>query len=667
MTLFAPLFLLGLLGILLPLWLHRMNRSDPPAQPFSSVLLLRHSDQITSSERSLRYWLLLALRILALVLLALLFTQPAFLSNSSENTGPAEKHLMVVMDMSLSMQASDRWQQAVAAAKKLVNDLQPGETAQILGADATLQIYSEATPNQGELVQALDRLRPGTASLDFGQTVGALDELAKGFDAPTEIHLFSDLQATNLPNRFSDLVPSRSALVLHQPTSTTDNLSLTAQWSTHELVGQISNRGIAKSGLVLSFSADGVTLDSLLLDLEENQTRQFSFATTSLPRNARGFKISVDADDALSADNSFYLAPQDNQQIRMLLLAGNASLADTLYLETALASLSNLRVDQQSRYGAGALNFAADDYSIIIANDAGTLSQEVTTALSGWVERGGNLIMVAGPAVRSGQTLAITGHEILAADARASETGILLQQAQHPALARLGRQSLGARLYDARTLTLQTADVVIASNDRGLPWLVEQKVGSGRVLIFSQSLLPNTTDLSLTPEFVPLLRSLIAYLGDLDSLPKNYSTGDRILVGAQNSDAASLRVQQLFLADNKPLLSLAEQGGTHSYSFEESGVYGLQTVRELYPIAVNTPPSESLLEPLDPDIVDRWQALGDTALSEAEASAVTTTGTQNLPEWKTWEGILLPLLLLLLAAETFFANAHLRVRRETSE
>ena len=64
MTLLAPLFLLGLASIALPIWLHRMNTQSPKRERFSSAMLLEESTQQTYIRKQLQYILLLALRIL---------------------------------------------------------------------------------------------------------------------------------------------------------------------------------------------------------------------------------------------------------------------------------------------------------------------------------------------------------------------------------------------------------------------------------------------------------------------------------------------------------------------------------------------------------------------------------------------------------------------------
>ena len=56
----APAFLLGLLAIGMPLWLHRVARANPTQHPFASLMLLEASETQRTAKRTLRYWLLLA-------------------------------------------------------------------------------------------------------------------------------------------------------------------------------------------------------------------------------------------------------------------------------------------------------------------------------------------------------------------------------------------------------------------------------------------------------------------------------------------------------------------------------------------------------------------------------------------------------------------------------
>src|SRR5262245_25315284 len=106
----APLFLAGLLAIGVPILLHRIARQERIRLPFASVMLLEASEVRDTSRRSIRYWLLLALRILFLIFLALAFAGP-LMKRSAATTKQAELHA-IVLDGSLSMQLGDRWTRA---------------------------------------------------------------------------------------------------------------------------------------------------------------------------------------------------------------------------------------------------------------------------------------------------------------------------------------------------------------------------------------------------------------------------------------------------------------------------------------------------------------------------------------------------------------------------
>ena len=61
MSFVAPFFLLGLVAIVLPVWLHRLQTQNPETEPFGSTMLLEASEQRVHLKTKLRYRLLLAL------------------------------------------------------------------------------------------------------------------------------------------------------------------------------------------------------------------------------------------------------------------------------------------------------------------------------------------------------------------------------------------------------------------------------------------------------------------------------------------------------------------------------------------------------------------------------------------------------------------------------
>ncbi|MGA0807148.1 MAG: BatA domain-containing protein [Pseudohongiellaceae bacterium] len=63
MALIGPLFLLGLLGIGLPIWLHRLETQVTERSPFATTRFLEPAKKRIHVHKKLKYLLLMALRI----------------------------------------------------------------------------------------------------------------------------------------------------------------------------------------------------------------------------------------------------------------------------------------------------------------------------------------------------------------------------------------------------------------------------------------------------------------------------------------------------------------------------------------------------------------------------------------------------------------------------
>src|SRR5262245_50050221 len=138
--LLAPLFLFGLLAVGLPLWLHRFARDTRTKEPFASLMLLEPSRIHRSREHTLRYLLLLALRIALLLLLVLAFAQPMLPWRTPPLEARDRTLHVIVLDTSLSMQQGDRWERAVQRARKLIDSLRAVDQGMLVTADSRVRV-----------------------------------------------------------------------------------------------------------------------------------------------------------------------------------------------------------------------------------------------------------------------------------------------------------------------------------------------------------------------------------------------------------------------------------------------------------------------------------------------------------------------------------------------
>jgi hypothetical protein len=214
--LLAPLFLVGLLAIGLPLWLHRFARDTRTKEPFASLMLLEASQIHRSREHTLRYWLLLALRIALLLLLVLAFTEPMLPWRTPPLQARDRTLHVIVLDTSLSMQQGGRWERAVAQARKLIDALRPADQGMLVTADSRVRVVRGPVNESAadELRTALTAVKPGFGRLDYGMLMTSASSWIGTQRPPTQLHLVTDLQQSATPLQFADLEPPAGVKLL---------------------------------------------------------------------------------------------------------------------------------------------------------------------------------------------------------------------------------------------------------------------------------------------------------------------------------------------------------------------------------------------------------------------------------------------------------------------
>ena len=211
MSLLAPAFLLGVLAVGLPLWLHRLSAENPNKQQFSSLMFLEPGEPRRVLARKLQYLLLLALRIGVLVLLALAFAQPTLWRAPSAAGAEGAREHLIVLDTSASMAYAGTWQRARDAALQIVGALAPEDRARIIAAGRSVQVLGAATNDKSVLRQTINTVEPGVFRVDYGQIMRSLDGLVRSAGLPAVIDIVTDAQQTSLPTRFGELAPRAAA------------------------------------------------------------------------------------------------------------------------------------------------------------------------------------------------------------------------------------------------------------------------------------------------------------------------------------------------------------------------------------------------------------------------------------------------------------------------
>ena len=111
-TLFAfgfasPWLLLGILLVGLPVLLHLLRRRQHREEPFAANRFLAEAARKNSRRLRFQQWLLLAVRMLLLGLLAFSLARPFLDSPTGRRDRPVTTHHVLVLDASLSMRYHD--------------------------------------------------------------------------------------------------------------------------------------------------------------------------------------------------------------------------------------------------------------------------------------------------------------------------------------------------------------------------------------------------------------------------------------------------------------------------------------------------------------------------------------------------------------------------------
>ena len=119
MAFLVPLFLLGVAGIVVPILVHLTRRQRRNVVVFPSLMFLERIPFQEQRRRRIQHWLLLALRSLALALLALAFARP-FLDRTDLSLGAASgpREIVVLLDQSYSMEIGDQFTRALEEARE---------------------------------------------------------------------------------------------------------------------------------------------------------------------------------------------------------------------------------------------------------------------------------------------------------------------------------------------------------------------------------------------------------------------------------------------------------------------------------------------------------------------------------------------------------------------
>jgi hypothetical protein len=524
----APMYLLGALAIAVPLLLHLYRRRTEDVVEFPSIAWLHAVPVETQQRRRLRDWLLLALRVAALLLLAGAFARP-YLASGEAATSRALTVLAI--DVSASMAAPGVWPRAQQTALSAVAAVADGDLVALVRFDDRASVEVAPTADRDAVRRAVSAMQPGTGTTALHAALRQATELLGAREG--RLVLVSDLQQSGWDRSLAGLVPESIAIDVRAVEGARGNLAITDVSAVPAPAVSTGDTGVpAWAVTIRNF---GVAQQQTTLTVQPGTSgAAASQVVTVAPQSAVSVQIPValltdeavvtmtDA-EGMPADNRLTWSSTRADDARVTVLVANPGGDDGLYVERALGAVASRRRMQVSVVDG--LAYSASEESgdtpshLLIVLGSRTLTRNGRSRVRQHIDAGRPALVSLGPQIDRetlrewlGQPLSLHPD-----DGQWPGLGVplVIDDIRHPVFA--GAQRPDAMLGDIpnrRSARLTALDGwrVLARVSDGVPVLLESDVRGRRLLLWASDFDQQWNRFPLSPAFVPFMADTVAYL-----------------------------------------------------------------------------------------------------------------------------------------------------------
>jgi len=685
MTFLNALLLGGLAAAALPVLIHLFNKNRFRVVRWGAMHLINAAFEKNQRRLNLEHILLLLVRCAIPTALALCMARPV-LTGAARLLGDDKVSLVVLLDNSYSMDsgvgAAANFNTAREMATKILEGAGRGSDFSVmLMAGGARPLLDGAGFDVPRLVKELGKLDAGYGKAQVGEALeAAAAQIGRMQQQNREIVVLTDFQKVSWSDEQAAAraraVEQLKALplppqitLLHVGAPGRDNVAVESlDFSRLVLgVGQTLNvrASVRNFGerdypeLRVYFRVDGRERSAAQIQLSAGEQRQVLFTTAFDTAGSHFIEVHADA-DALKADNSLSASVPVWNEIPVLLVNGDPSpeplKGETDFLEVALqpfgqakAELTDLiktRVITTAELGAASL---AQRRVVVLAN-VRQLSDLQLAALRDFVKDGGGLLIFPGSRANTDwHNLMFAGRQGVegllplqlaalggSADENAPRARIVAEHYSHPALEIFNDPRNGSLAdseiklwYKLRRPAEPDPNLaVLASLSTGDPFLVERRVGEGRVMLCATACDADWSNLPVKPFYLPLMQRLVTYLASTVFPPRNVEVGKTLAAFFPKTDAGRFAVftDPAGLRNEVPLTAKGSRAVAEFTAARQPGLYVMNgpdgsTVH----FVASTSREESDLKPLTP------------AEREAVAKSMGATLVNTLKEYQDRE------------------------------
>lgn len=539
-----PGMLIGAAAAALPVILHFLSRRRVRRQTFSDLRFLEQAQSRQARSLGVRRWLLLLLRVLALLLVVAGAAGPRWGGLADAGSGGA---CLIVVDTSASAGArrgaGTVLDAELADAAALIRQLPAGAAVQIITAGSrTAALFGDWLPAGEAAAAALSAAMQTDGSYDLGAVLReAARQVARAPGAPVDLILVGDLQS--LPD---DPAWPEAARAVRQAREVRVLLREVApDRGTNGGVVDIRAPGRAlrtgETARVEATVISGQAGQRFTLEIDGRPVAEAVVTDAAAGPIALEFALSVPGpglhagwvgkeSDLLAADDRRPFVLAVPERLTVLIIHGPDRSGDGAagrggwrFVAEALAPGEAdgpyaVAVQVSDEATTGAIATAA----VVVLVDPGPLGRAAQEALIGRVRGGGGVLLAAADPLLTeylgGTLLPALGLQPGAEARSAAGEGLhaRIVDPSHPLFASLD-ESARATVEDIRWRRWLAVDPagarVVLELTGGPPLLLERELGDGRVAVLATHLGADAGDLAHSPMALPLLQRLVSWLG----------------------------------------------------------------------------------------------------------------------------------------------------------
>jgi hypothetical protein len=704
----SPWMLLWGVAAAIPIAIHLWSRRQQHEMHWAAMQFLLTVMQRRSRRLRIERWLLLAVRIAALVVLALALADP-FLTGlpawpTSKSTD--RTHTVLVLDASLSMAARSGPSTCFELARQRALDLVLGSslgngfTVVLMSAPPTV-VIGEAVFDRADLASEIENLEVehtiGGLISTLSEIERTLDRVARRYPRLTRHNVvfltdlgqatWAEVESKGAVQKLTDLAAKSDLAVVPVGHAGAQNLATTRLRMSEPWprVGEpvsleVRVRNYGSETLVgrLELLVDGRGIGQEELEVAAGREETRTFAHRFVSSGHHVIEARVGGDD-LAVDDHRWLSLTIPPALRVLCVEGQGGAAEFVALALAPGGRLPSRVEPKVIGESSLLEVNLREFHCVVLCNVGRFRSEEVSMLAQYVRDGGGLVTLLGNRVDHEHYNTISGAP--ESDSRwlsASLVGTAQPEVvhfdpldyRHPIVEPFrGHERAGlltAPVWRYVQLTPSGEGVEIAMNfTDGSPALLTSSVGRGRTVLLATSASPMSVDdasgqpvpwsaLPIWPCFPPLIREMVDYAAAGQQGRHNVVVGD-LLSGTLPTGSTNRRLMLEGPRGGSHPVPVTFDAGPPRWAFADTSLSGIYQVvsdrpdQSFQSYAVNVDNRESDLARID---VASLPSQFVPLKQGATGSLVNREGPSRSPLFR----LFLASLLILLVSESTLAK-----------